>query len=97
NSALKNSTLNLRGWSIDKTSNSAPEKYEVRKSNGEVIADSPSVQREDVSALFNDKNLEFSGFDFSIKKLGVTKANEQFDLVAIYAGGAEIQVAKLPD
>ncbi|MGA1300174.1 MAG: hypothetical protein ACO3ZF_04390 [Ilumatobacteraceae bacterium] len=93
--ALKNCSLNLRGWSIDKISKTAPEKYEVRKSNGEVIADSPSVQREDVSALFNDKNLEFSGFDFSIKKLGVTKANEQFDLVAIYAGGAEIQVAKL--
>ena len=95
NSALKNSTLNLRGWSIDKTSNSAPEKYEVRNGNGEVIADSPSVQREDVSALFNNKNLEFSGFNFLIKKLGVTNANEQFELVAIYANSREIQIAKL--
>jgi len=95
NSALKNSTLNLRGWSIDKTSNSAPEKYEVRNGNGEVIADSPSVQREDVSALFNNKKLEFSGFNFSIKKLVVTNANEQFELVAVYASGREIQIAKL--
>lgn len=95
NSALKNSTLNLRGWSIDKTSNSAPEKYEVRNSSGEVIADSPSVQREDVSTLFNNKNLEFSGFNFSIKNLGVTKISEQFELVAIYANSREIQVAKL--
>ena len=95
NSALKNSTLNLRGWSIDKTSNSAPEKYEIRNGNGEVIADSPSVQREDVSALFNNKNLEFSGFNFSIKKLGVTNASEQFELVAIYANSREIQIAKL--
>lgn len=93
--ALKNSTLNLRGWSIDKTSKTAPEKYEVRISNGEVIADSPSVQREDVSGLFNNKNLEFSGFDFSIKNKGTTKTDEQFDLVAIYAGGREIQIAKL--
>ena len=95
NSALKNSTLNLRGWSIDKTSNSAPEKYEIRNGNGEVIADSPSVQREDVSALFNNKKLEFSGFNFSIKKLGVANANEQFELVAVYASGREIQIAKL--
>ena len=95
NSALKNSSLNFRGWSIDKTSNSAPEKYEVRNGNGEVIADSPSVQREDVSALFNNKNLEFSGFNFLIKKLGVTNANEQFELVAIYANSSEIQIAKL--
>ncbi len=95
NSALKNSVLNLRGWSIDKTSNSAPEKYEVRNSDGEVIADSPSVQREDVSALFNNKNLEFSGFNFSIKNLGVINASEQFELVAIYANSREIQIAKL--
>ncbi|MEY3439969.1 MAG: hypothetical protein RLZZ62_666, partial [Actinomycetota bacterium] len=67
----------------------------MRKSSGEVIANSPSVQRDDVSALFNDKNLEFSGFDFSIKKLGVAKLSEQFELVAIYASGREIQVAKL--
>ncbi|MFM8248658.1 MAG: hypothetical protein ACKOAE_05355 [Acidimicrobiaceae bacterium] len=95
NSALKNSALNLRGWSIDKSSTSAPERYEVRKSNGEVIAESPSVQREDVSALFNNKDLEFSGFNFSIKESGITKTSEQFELVAIYANSREIQVAKL--
>ncbi|MFM8505963.1 MAG: hypothetical protein ACKOBB_13155, partial [Acidimicrobiaceae bacterium] len=61
----------------------------------EVIAESPSVQREDVSALFNNKDLEFSGFNFSIKESGITKTNEQFELVAIYANSREIQIAKL--
>jgi hypothetical protein len=93
--ALKNSNLNLRGWSIDKTSNSAPERYEIRNSKGEVIANSPSVQREDVSSLFNNKDLEFSGFNFSIQSLGVTNATEQFELVAVYSRGREIEIAKL--
>ncbi len=94
-SALENLTLNLRGWSIDEPTKSAPEKYEVRNERGVVIASSGSVQREDVSALFNNQELELSGFNFSIKKVGVAQSNEQLELVAVYSGGREISIANL--
>ncbi len=92
--AIKNLTLNLRGWSIDSTKNIAPKKYELKADTGLVLATVDSVQREDVSALFNQKNLEMSGFDFSIKK-PLAQPGQKLELFAIYPDNRKVLIATL--
>ena len=93
--ALADLTLNLRGWSVDPQTNTAPERYELRDLSGKVIESAPSVVREDVSTLYDDKQQENAGFDFKLLKVGLEELTDKLELVAIYSSGNEISIATL--
>ena len=93
--ALADLTLNLRGWSVDTKTKSAPKRYEVRDLSDKVIASAPSVVREDVAAFYGNKQQENSGFDLKISKVGLKESAEKLVLVAIYSSGNEISIATL--
>ena len=93
--ALADLTLNLRGWSVDSKTNTAPTRYELRDLSGKVVASAPSVVREDVAALYNNKQQENSGFDFKLLKLELKEPTDKLELVAIYSSGNEISIATL--
>lgn len=93
--ALADLALNLRGWSVDSKTNTAPARYELRDLSGKVVASLPSVVREDVSALYNNKQQENSGFNFKLLKLDLKEPTDKLELVAIYSSGNEISIATL--
>ncbi len=93
--ALADLTLNLRGWSVDSKTNTAPTRYELRELNGKVVASATSVAREDVSTLYSDKELENSGFDFKLLKLNLKEPTDKLELVAVFSSGNEISIATL--
>ena len=63
--------------------------------NGKVVASATSVAREDVSALYSDKELENSGFDFKLLKLDLKESTDKLELVAVFSSGNEISIATL--
>ncbi|MFM7819702.1 MAG: hypothetical protein ACKPAF_02420, partial [Actinomycetota bacterium] len=91
----KTLTLNLRGWSIDRTNSRAPIRYEIRSAEGGLIFSTASVAREDVAKFVGSDVYKMSGFDFSVKEVGLPLDGRSLDFVAIYSDNDEVLLAKL--
>gem|GEM_PF-1141821 len=92
---IANLTLNIRGWAINQDSRQAPSTIEIRNQANETIDVVTPSPRPDVAKAFGNKNYTYSGFDFEVPDIGLSKKNKHFGLFATYPDGQTIPIGKI--